>query len=131
MHSVDENGIDLVLDGLRRRYDVAAYGEIEHRTLYVRTAAGESGLRELPRFTGSVHAVEARGPTAPVPGTVIAVEVAPGDAVSSGQTLVRLEAMKMEHRIPADVDGVVVEVLVAVGDSVEAHQVMVVLRSAR
>ena len=37
----------------------------------------------------------------PVPGTVVSVEVAAGDEVSEGQTLVVLEAMKMEHRITA------------------------------
>lgn len=65
------------------------------------------------------------GPSAPVPGTIAAVMVAPGDAVVAGDTVVILEAMKMEHRITADADGVVDQVLVAVGDSVEAHQVVV------
>ena len=65
------------------------------------------------------------GPVAPVPGTVAAVAVAAGDPVTEGQTLVILEAMKMEHRIVADADGVVDEVLVSVGQSVDAHQVLV------
>ncbi len=43
----------------------------------------------------------------------------------SGQVLVILEAMKMEHSIRADVDGVVSRVLVEVGQSVEAHTVVV------
>ena len=50
-----------------------------------------------------------------------------GDAVADGDTLVILEAMKMEHRIKADGDGVVAEVRVAVGDSVDAHHVVAVL----
>jgi biotin carboxyl carrier protein len=53
------------------------------------------------------------------------VAVAPGDQVAAGDLLVVLEAMKMEHRIVADVDAEVAEVLVEVGDSVEAHQVVV------
>ena len=71
------------------------------------------------------------GPSAPVPGTVAAVMVQPGDEVSAGQTLVVVEAMKMEHRIVADDDATVGEVLVAVGDSVEAHQVVVVMGEAQ
>ena len=67
----------------------------------------------------------AGGPSAPVPGTITAVMVAPGAEVTAGATLVVLEAMKMEHRITAEADGTVTEVLVAVGDSVEAHQVLV------
>jgi acetyl-CoA/propionyl-CoA carboxylase biotin carboxyl carrier protein len=53
---------------------------------------------------------------------VVSVEVAPGDAVEAGQTLVVLEAMKMEHRITAAVDGTVEAVLVTPGDRVDAHQ---------
>jgi 3-methylcrotonyl-CoA carboxylase alpha subunit len=127
VHDVDPEGIDLELDGLRRRYDIAAYGDVEQRTVYVRTSVGESRLREIPRFEPAALEESARGPTAPVPGTVTAVEVAPGEPVVAGQTLVRLEAMKMEHRIGADVDGVVERVLVNVGDSVEAHQLLITL----
>ena len=50
-----------------------------------------------------------------------------GDRVTAGQTLVVLEAMKMEHRITADADGVVSEVLVSPGQSVDAHAVVAVL----
>jgi biotin carboxyl carrier protein len=47
--------------------------------------------------------------------------------VTQGQTLIVLEAMKMEHRIVAPVDAVVEQVLVAAGDRVDAHQLLVVL----
>ena len=59
----------------------------------------------LRRRTPPTPAARARRPRCP--GTVTAVRVAAGDAVAAGQTLVVLEAMKMEHRISADVDGVV------------------------
>jgi biotin carboxyl carrier protein len=65
------------------------------------------------------------GPVAPLPGTVAAVEVTPGQAVLEGQTLVILEAMKMEHRITAHTDAIVAEVLVMPGQAVDAHQVLV------
>jgi biotin carboxyl carrier protein len=65
-----------------------------------------------------------------VPGTVTVVEVSPGDRVTAGQTLVVLEAMKMEHRITADTDAIVSEVLVEPGQSVDAHQVVAVLAPA-
>jgi propionyl-CoA carboxylase alpha chain len=53
------------------------------------------------------------------------VLVAPGDAVSAGQPLVLLEAMKMEHRVLAPADGTVAEVRVEAGQYVDAHQVLV------
>jgi 3-methylcrotonyl-CoA carboxylase alpha subunit len=57
---------------------------------------------------------------APMPGRVVSVHVAAGQAVAEGDRLVVLEAMKMEHSMTAARDGVVAEVLVAAGDQVEA-----------
>jgi biotin carboxyl carrier protein len=87
-------------------------------------------VRLLPRFEESHHGDGAAGPSTPVPGTVTIVEVEVGDTVAAGQTLVILEAMKMEHRITADRDGVIAQVLVKPGSSVDAHQVVVVLEEA-
>ena len=53
------------------------------------------------------------------------MHVEAGESVTAGQVLVLLEAMKMEHRILADVDGVVARVLVEVGQSVDAHALVV------
>jgi propionyl-CoA carboxylase alpha chain len=60
-----------------------------------------------------------------MPGTITIIEVAAGDTVVEGQTLVVLEAMKMEHRIAAEADGVIARVLVEVGQSVDAHALVV------
>jgi propionyl-CoA carboxylase alpha chain len=86
-----------------------------------------TGLKVLPRHPDASDHGHDHGLVTPVPGTVTAVLVEPGAHVASGDTLVILEAMKMEHRIKADEDGVVAEVRVAVGDSVDAHHVVAVL----
>ncbi len=65
--------------------------------------------------------------TAPMPGTIIRVAVNKGDKVAKGQTLLVLEAMKMENEIMAPADGVVEEVNVAQGVSVNAGQPLIVL----
>eukprot|EP00198_Chlamydomonas_reinhardtii_P008777 XP_001698114.1 methylcrotonoyl-CoA carboxylase alpha subunit [Chlamydomonas reinhardtii] len=65
---------------------------------------------------------------APMPGRVVAVMVAEGDAVKAGAPLVALEAMKMEHRVVAPRAGVVESVLAAPGQQVAQGQVMVVMR---
>jgi 3-methylcrotonyl-CoA carboxylase alpha subunit len=57
--------------------------------------------------------------TAPMPGSVIAVMVEPGQSVVTGDALMLLEAMKMEHTISAPYDGVVREVRYRAGDQVE------------
>ena len=59
---------------------------------------------------------------APMPGTVLAVHVAVGDAVEAGQPVAILEAMKMEHVVAAPAAGTVVELSVAPGDQVARGQ---------
>ena len=57
--------------------------------------------------------------TAPMPGTILKVNVNVGDMVKAGQVLVVLEAMKMENDIPAPRDGKVAQVLVSKGSTVD------------
>ncbi|MEI8081938.1 MAG: biotin carboxylase N-terminal domain-containing protein [Actinomycetes bacterium] len=114
------------LDGVLRRFVVG----LEAGWVWVNDGESSGTYRQLSRFGDGTHDALAGGPSAPVPGTVVAVEVAVGDYVVEGQTLVVLEAMKMEHRIKAAADGVVTEVLVVSGQSVDAHQVLVVLGSS-
>ncbi|MCC7394946.1 MAG: acetyl/propionyl/methylcrotonyl-CoA carboxylase subunit alpha [Sphingomonadaceae bacterium] len=61
---------------------------------------------------------------APMPGRVISVDVAVGDAVAKGQKLLTLEAMKMEHSLTAPFDGVVAELLVSAGAQVQVEAVL-------
>lgn len=63
--------------------------------------------------------------TAPMPGKVVAVLVAPGDAVEKGQGVAVVEAMKMQNEVKAPKSGVVAEVRVAPGDTVTAGQLLV------
>jgi geranyl-CoA carboxylase alpha subunit len=61
---------------------------------------------------------------APMHGLVLEMKVASGQAVSKGQSLLVLEAMKMQHEILASMDGEVVEVFVAVGSQVSTDQAL-------
>lgn len=65
--------------------------------------------------------------TAPMPGQVRAVNVSQGDSVTRGQTLLILEAMKMEIRIQAPADGIVQSLSVQTGQTVERDQLLVIL----
>ncbi len=62
---------------------------------------------------------------APMPGTVLRVSAAPGQAVKDGEALLILEAMKMELTLAAPFDGKVSEVRVSEGDQVTAKQLLV------
>ena len=73
---------------------------------------------------GSSHD-HASGLTAPMPGLVRSVNVVEGEAVSKGQTLLVLEAMKMEIRIQAKNDGTVKKIFVKQGQTVEREQALI------
>ena len=64
---------------------------------------------------------------APMPGTVLDIKVAEGAAVSVGQTVIVLEAMKMEVEVVADVTGTVKAINVKKGDSVTTGQALAVI----
>ena len=65
--------------------------------------------------------------TAPMPGNIIRVDVAKGDAVKAGQILVILEAMKMENEIVAPKDGTVAQVVTSKGSVVDTGAPLVVI----
>ena len=68
--------------------------------------------------------------TAPMPGKVMAVLVAPGETVEEGMPLLRLEAMKMEHTLTAPHDGRVESLNCAAGELVEEGRELAVLAEA-
>ncbi len=77
-----------------------------------RTATGDKIISK-PSATGTTASV-----TAPLPGVVLSIPVNVGQAVKAADTVLLLEAMKMENAIHAGRDGVVKEILVNAGDSV-------------
>jgi biotin carboxyl carrier protein len=61
----------------------------------------------------------------PMPGKVVKIPVKVGDLVENGQTIVVVEAMKMQSEFKVSGDKIITEILVKEGDTVEAHQIMV------
>ncbi|MCR9179368.1 MAG: acetyl/propionyl/methylcrotonyl-CoA carboxylase subunit alpha [Erythrobacteraceae bacterium] len=79
----------------------------------------------FPRHDGTGQASAADGAIiAPMPGKVIAVDVAEGQTVTAGQRLLVLEAMKMEHALTAPFDGVVEGLSVSAGGQVQVEAVL-------
>ncbi|MCR4711892.1 MAG: biotin/lipoyl-binding protein [Clostridia bacterium] len=65
--------------------------------------------------------------TSPMQGTILSVNVKPGDRVKAGQVLMILEAMKMENEIMAPVAGLVTSVEAAAGAAVEAGKLLCII----
>jgi propionyl-CoA carboxylase alpha chain len=111
---------------------VLAHDEVDHsfsvarydQDVYVDSARGPVHLVALPRFPEPGSAVEKGSLVAPMPGNVIRLGAAVGDTVTSGQPLIWLEAMKMEHTITAPADGVLAELNVVTGRQVEVGAVL-------
>ncbi len=108
-------GIELQFAGQRTRAAVYPQGEVDH----VFTPLGATQITSIDLLAHSGEtAAEGGRLTAPMPGKVVSFAVKAGDAVTKGQPLAVMEAMKMEHTIAAPTDGVVQELLYAPGDQV-------------
>lgn len=86
-----------------------------------RTATGEKVIASKPAASGKGSVV------APLPGVIISINVKVGDTVKASDTVVMLEAMKMENSIRAGRDGKVASINVAPGDSVLEGAVLVTI----
>lgn len=113
--------MDLLIDGQR----VTAHVSSEMAKRWV-TIDGQTMM--LTKTSGAKQGVRhdhAGGLIAPMPGQIRSVSVSVGDAVKKGQTLLTMEAMKMEIRIQALMDGVVKSVSVSQGQTVEREQILI------
>ena len=97
--------------------------------VYVDGGPVSARLRPVPRFTDPAEQLAAGSLLAPMPGTVVSTPVAAGSTVSTGQAVLVLEAMKMQHTIKAPADGVLDELAVVVGQQVAAGEVLAVVSS--
>jgi len=115
IYSVIENGrqFEVSIDEKGPRdFDVMVRGRLFHL----------EAVDERSRLLAATSKMAASGPQtveAEMPGKVVLVKAAVGDAVAEGQGVVVVEAMKMENEIASPIDGVVTELPVTAGDTVE------------
>jgi len=118
-----ENGkFELLFEGHR----VTVYVSSERAKRWV-TIDGRTFLlvKSSGKRRGAAGHDQERGLAAPMPGQIQSVNVSPGEIVKKGQTLLVLEAMKMQIRISAPADGRVGRLLAREGETVERGQVLI------
>ncbi|AQZ60526.1 acetyl/propionyl-CoA carboxylase subuit alpha [[Actinomadura] parvosata subsp. kistnae] len=122
--AADQYRVVLEQGGLRRTYEIAHYPG----SVCVDHAGGHAELTPVPRLPEPSEHVAPGSLLAPMPGSVLRVEVEPGDRVVKGQAVLVLEAMKMEHVITAPAGGVVSGVHVEKGRQVDAGAVLAIIQ---
>ena len=99
----------------------------EKPVVKVQPVAAKPAAAPAAKPAAATTAVDGHAIKTPLPGVIIDVKVNVGDTVAKGQTVVVLEAMKMENNINADRDGKVTAIQVTKGDTVADGAVLIVL----
>ena len=118
-----EDFIDVEISNVRYRSKITKDDDL----LLIQTHKGNLLFKILPKFNINQEEAIKGGLTAPMPGKVVEIKIKKGSNIKKGDTLVILEAMKMEHKVLAPDNGKIKEVLIKENDQVENGQTLVVL----
>ncbi len=118
-----EDFIDVEIANVRYRSKIT----MDDNLLLIQTHKGNLLFKILPKFNITQEEAIKGGLTAPMPGKVVEIKIKKGSNIKKGDTLVILEAMKMEHKVLAPDNGKIKEVLIKENDQVENGQTLVVL----
>ncbi len=131
LNAADVRSAPFLLDG--KRVEVELHGPGAEAPAPAMLVAEAGSVWQLAPWRADASAGGAAGDGAilsPMPGKVIAVDVATGDKVTKGQKLLTLEAMKMEHSLTAPFDGVVAELNATAGAQVQVEALLVRIEAA-
>ena len=113
---IEENVAEVTVNGESFKVEMEPEAEPEKKKVVLGAPVAAAAAEESAAPAANVNTANAI--KAPLPGVITEIKVAVGDTVAAGDTLVVLEAMKMENVIPSDRDGEVVEIKVNKGDSI-------------
>ena len=133
--NLNENSVAKIVDWYKDSIDI----EINNKRLFskitkkadkivVHMPWGDALLETLPRFVLPGLDIESGGLIAPMPGKVIDLKVKVGSKVKKGDTLVILEAMKMEHQVKASEDGKVSKLLIKKDDQLDNGALLMIVK---
>ncbi len=121
----NNSGIDIEIE------DIRFFSKVTRKdaNLIVHGPWGDILFKIMPRFKSVNQEVKDGGLIAPMPGKVIDLKVKVGSKIKKGDTLVILEAMKMEHTVKATEDGVIDELFISNHDQVENGALLMVIKA--
>ena len=123
IYHCDSFGIDIEIDSHRFYAHLTEVGS----EIIINMPFGDVNVSVLPRFIEPGNEIPEGGLIAPMPGKVIDVKVKKGSKVKAGDTLVIIEAMKMEHSIKATETGKIAKVMIQLNDQVDNGATLLVL----
>lgn len=113
-----------------KHYEINVNGQVYQVSLKEISPQEAADIRQSPAKEKTVQQVPSSDGmeiAAPMAGNILSINVKPGDSVQAGDTLLILEAMKMENEIVSPVDGVVSKVLVSSNEGVESDQLLIII----
>ncbi|NNE79917.1 MAG: acetyl/propionyl/methylcrotonyl-CoA carboxylase subunit alpha [Silicimonas sp.] len=119
----DGNAVQFTVDGVQADAHVFL-----HEDRVVIDQGGQARSLQVSRPGGGAEAVAEGAVSAPMTGRIVEVSIAAGEDVTKGQSLIVLEAMKMEHRLTAPRDGVVARLFAEPGQQVQQGTLLVELQ---
>lgn len=121
---INNNIAEVTVNGQNFQVELEQQAEPEKKKVVLGAPTQETSSEEVatPQNVNTANAVKA-----PLPGTIININVAVGDTVKTGDTVCVLEAMKMANNIEAERDGKVTAVLVKQGQSVMEEEALIVI----
>ena len=123
IHSWAPNFIDIEIDNSRLRSKIT----YEKDLILINTKSGDVLFKILPKFSVREEKTPEGSLTAPMPGKVVEIKIKKGSKIKKGDTLLILEAMKMEHQVLAPNNGKVSDILVSKNQQVENGEPLVIL----
>ena len=129
---IDDNITDLTVNGAPYEIEelAAPAPKNVHRTVVQPTSIQGTSPVVTPvvKSAQTTSSGSGSGLKSPLPGVILELKVKAGDSVKKGQTVIILEAMKMENNIDADRDGIIEKINVSVGSSVLEGDVLLTIK---
>ena len=131
---IEKNSIDFTIDNVKLQFNWV----ITHDNELLLERGMESWMivpqHHLPKNNTSNNSVKSNhngGVTAPIPGKIIEIKIQEGELIKAGETLMILEAMKMENSIQMPQDGIVKKILIKQGNQVKANELLIEIENIK